>query len=204
MVFAVSGSSGSGKSFIVRYILKKIGANLVSVIYQDNYYKRRDEQPKDKNGKHNFDLPSSFYLDEFMNDIKKIRNGEKLVREEYTYNNPKISPKEITVLPKKIIIVEGLFLFHKRTLSDLFDRKILIDTKPSIMIKRRIKRDVEIRGYDKSDVLYKYENHVMPAFNEFILPYKKTVDLVINNDKDDFKGPDHAVNYIMEEYGLNN
>lgn len=204
MVFAVSGSSGSGKSFIVRYILKKIGSNLVSVIYQDNYYKRRDEQPKDKNGKHNFDLPSSFYLDEFMNDIKKIRNGEKLVREEYTYNNPKISPKEITVLPKKIIIVEGLFLFHKRTLSDLFDRKILIDTKPSIMIKRRIKRDVEIRGYDKSDVLYKYENHVMPAFNEFILPYKKTVDLVINNDKDDFKGPDHAVNYIMEEYGLNN
>ncbi len=204
MVFAVSGSSGSGKSFIVRYILKKIGSNLVSVIYQDNYYKRRDEQPKDKNGKHNFDLPSSFYLDEFMNDIKKIRNGEKLVREEYTYNNPKISPKEITVLPKKIIIVEGLFLFHKRTLSDLFDRKILIDTKPSLMIKRRIKRDVEIRGYDKSDVLYKYENHVMPAFNEFILPYKKTVDLVINNDKDDFKGPDHAVNYIMEEYGLNN
>ena len=44
MVFAVSGSSGSGKSFIVRYILKKIGSNLVSVIYQDNYYKRRDEQ----------------------------------------------------------------------------------------------------------------------------------------------------------------
>ncbi len=204
MVFAVSGSSGSGKSFIVRYILKKIGSNLVSVIYQDNYYKRRDEQPKDKNGKHNFDLPSSFHLDEFMNDINKIRNGEKLVREEYTYNNPKISPKEITVLPKKIIIVEGLFLFHERNLSDLFDKKILIDTKPSIMIKRRIKRDVEIRGYDKSDVLYKYENHVMPAFNEFILPYKKTVDLVINNDNDDFKGPDHAVNYIMEEYGLNN
>ena len=108
-LFGICGSSGSGKSYIVKYILENLGSNSVSVIFQDNYYKKREDQTKDQNGSYNFDLPSSFYLDEFINDLKKVKNGEKVEREEYTFNNPEVSPKLITVLPKKLILVEGLF-----------------------------------------------------------------------------------------------
>jgi len=113
-LFGICGSSGSGKSFIVKYVLENLGSDNVSVIYQDNYYKKREEQTKDANGNYNFDLPSSFYLDEFIYDLKKIKNGEKVEREEYTFNNPDISPKIISVFPKKIILVEGLFLFNNK------------------------------------------------------------------------------------------
>ena len=42
-LFGICGSSGSGKSFIVKYVLENLGSDNVSVIYQDNYYKKREE-----------------------------------------------------------------------------------------------------------------------------------------------------------------
>ena len=203
-LFGICGSSGSGKSFIVKYVLENLGSDNVSVIYQDNYYKKREEQTKDANGNYNFDLPSSFYLDEFIYDLKKIKNGEKVEREEYTFNNTDISPKIISVFPKKIILVEGLFLFNNKEIVSLLDKSIFIDCDIDKMVERRIKRDHKIRGYDKSDVIYKYENHVLPAYNNFILPHKETVDKIINNDFDNSTGPESTLNYIIEESRVNN
>ena len=203
-LFGICGSSGSGKSYIVKYILENLGSNSVSVIFQDNYYKKREDQTKDQNGNYNFDLPSSFYLDEFINDLKKVKNGEKVEREEYTFNNPEVSPKLITVLPKKLILVEGLFLYNNKEIVSLLDKTIFIDCSIDKMIQRRIRRDHKIRGYDKSDVIYKYKNHVLPSFKNFILPYKETVDKIIDNDSDNPKGPESTLNYIIKESGVNN
>ena len=203
-LFGICGSSGSGKSYIVKYILENLGSNSVSVIFQDNYYKKREDQTKDQNGNYNFDLPSSFYLDEFINDLKKVKNGEKVEREEYTFNNPEVSPKLITVLPKKLILVEGLFLYNNKEIVSLLDKTIFIDCSIDKMIQRRIRRDHKIRGYDKSDVIYKYKNHVLPSFKNFILPYKETVDKIIDNDSDNPKGPETTLNYIIKESGVNN
>ena len=55
ILFGISGSSASGKSFIVKYILENLGNELVSILYQDNYYKKREEQLKDEKGNYNFD-----------------------------------------------------------------------------------------------------------------------------------------------------
>ena len=74
----------------------------------------------------------------------------------------------------------------------------------SIMIDRRIKRDHEKRGYDKSDVLYKYNNHVIPAYNKFILPFKEKADLIIKNDKNDLSAAEAILEYIKKESGIIN
>lgn len=203
-LFGICGSSGSGKSFIVKYVLENLGSNSVSVIFQDNYYKKREDQTRDQNGNYNFDLPSSFHLDEFINDLKRLKKGEKVDREEYTFNNPEVSPKVISVFPNKLILVEGLFLFNYKEIISLLDKTIFIDCSIEKMIQRRIKRDHQIRGYDKSDVIYKYENHVIPSYKKFILPYKETVDKVIDNDSDNSSGPESTLNYIIKESRLNN
>jgi len=51
------------------------------------------------------------------------------------------------------------------------------------MLKRRIIRDQLERAYDLDDVLYRYENHVIPAFYNYILPYRESCDLLIINNK---------------------
>ena len=143
-------------------------------------------------------------MDEFINDLNRVKNGEKVEREEYTFNNPEVSPKLITVLPKKLILVEGLFLYNNKEIVSLLDKTIFIDCSIDKMIQRRIRRDHKIRGYDKSDVIYKYKNHVLPSFKNFILPYKETVDKIIDNDSDNPKGPETTLNYIIKESGVNN
>lgn len=202
-LFGISGSSGSGKSFIVKFLKSSLGPEILSVIYHDNYYKKREDQEKDRQGNYNFDLPSSFHQDELVEDLIKIKSGKSIIRKEYTFNNPKINPRSLRVEPKPIVIVEGLFLFNDPNISKFLDKKIFIDCDLNVMIDRRITRDHEKRGYDKSDVLYKYYNHVLPAFNKFILPHKDKSDLIVNNSKNNNSAPEAILEYIIKESGIN-
>ena len=202
-LFGISGSSGSGKSFIVKFLKSSLGPEVLSVIYHDNYYKKREDQEKDRRGNYNFDLPSSFHQDELVEDLIKIKSGKSIIRKEYTFNNPKINPRSLRVEPKPIIILEGLFLFNDPNISKFLDKKIFIDCDLNVMIDRRISRDHEKRGYDKSDVLYKYNNHVLPAFNKFILPHKNKSDLIVNNSKNNNSAPEAILEYIIKESGIN-
>ena len=205
LVFGIVGCSGSGKSHIVNYVKNNFDLDIISILLQDNYYKRREYQKKDSDGNYNFDLPSSFLEDELFDDIKKIKNNSTVERLEYTFNNPKILPKKIIVKPRSIILVEGIFLFYYKNFQKLIDRKIFVDVDQNVGLKRRIKRDLEERGYDKNNVLYKYNNHVIPSYNKYILPYKNDADLIVNNTKNDNEAAKLTLDYIKNEFqALNN
>ena len=205
LIFGIVGCSGSGKSYIVNYVKNNFNLDVISILLQDNYYKRREYQKKDCDGNYNFDLPSSFLEDELFNDLKKIKNNSIVERLEYTFNNPKIPPKKIIVKPRSITLVEGMFLFYYKNFQKLIDRKIFIDVDQNAGLKRRIKRDLEERGYDKNNVLYKYNNHVIPSYNKYILPYKNDADLIVNNTKNDNEAAKLTLDYIRTEFqALNN
>ena len=205
LIFGIVGCSGSGKSHIVNYVKSNFDLDVIAILLQDNYYKRREDQKKDSDGNYNFDLPSSFFEDELFNDLKKIKNNSIVERLEYTFNNSKILPKKIIIKPRSIILVEGMFLFYYKNFQKLIDRKIFIDVDPNVGLKRRIKRDLEERGYDKKNVLYKYNNHVIPSYNKYILPYKNDADLIVNNTKNDNEAAKLTLDYIRTEFqALNN
>ena len=205
LIFGISGSSGSGKSHIVNYIKNHFQKDIITVILQDNYYKKRKFQKKDSNGNYNFDLPSSFLENELYDDLKRLKNNFQISRVEYNYNNSKAISKNLIVKPKPIILLEGIFIFHYRDLQKLIDRKIFIDVDQKVMINRRIKRDAEERGYDENNVLYKYHNHVIPSFKKYILPYKKDADFIVNNTVNDNLAAKSTFDYIKSEiYLLNN
>ncbi|MEL6561685.1 MAG: uridine kinase, partial [Bacteroidota bacterium] len=96
-------------------------------------------------------------------------------------NNPDRKPKSIELKPASIIVVEGIFTFHFENVRKAMDLKLFIDAKDILMLKRRILRDAEERGYDLQDVLYRYEHHVEPAFSRYIKPYKQEADFIIPN-----------------------
>ncbi|NNF22019.1 MAG: uridine kinase, partial [Saprospiraceae bacterium] len=64
-----------------------------------------------------------------------------------------------------------------------FDLKLYIHAKENLKLIRRIKRDKTERNYPVEDVIYRYEHHVMPSYEKFILNYKEDVDIIINNNK---------------------
>jgi uridine kinase len=182
-IIGITGGSGSGKTLFLHSLIEQFTEEQVCLISQDTYYKARDAQPVDENGVKNFDLPESIDFEEYKNDILSLKNGIPIQREEYVYNNPNAKPKIITSKPAPVIIVEGLFVLYYKEIADLLDLKVFIDAKDYIKLKRRIIRDEQERGYDLEDVLYRYDNHVMPTYETYIKPHKRHADLIIPNHK---------------------
>ncbi|MFL3022084.1 MAG: uridine kinase [Cytophagales bacterium] len=204
MVFGITGCSASGKSFIVEYLKERIPSSEVSFIFQDNYYKKREDQSKDKNGNYNFDLPSSFLNTELVEDIISLKKGNKVSRKEYNFNNPNIKQENIVVFPRRIIVLEGLFILSDPNIKELIDHKIFIDSKTEIMLDRRIRRDSKMRGYDRIDVEYKFENHVIPSFMKYILPEKNNADFIVENNGNGNRAAELVYGYVSKLISIEN
>ncbi len=181
-LIGITGGSGSGKTSFIRELRSKYEPNEVCIISQDDFYHPRHEQKKDKQGIINFDLPTSVDLKKFAKSVKSLMQGNTIILTEYTFNNKKKKPQSLIFKPAPVIVVEGLFVLHIPQLITLLELKIYIEAKENLKVIRRIKRDQIERNYPLDDVLYRYEKHVLPAFERYILPHKDDVDIIINNN----------------------
>jgi len=179
LIVGITGGSGSGKTFFMQKLLEQLpDAALHSM---DNYYISIDRQVIDENGIENFDMLESIDIDRYTDDLKKLRSGKQLEIDEYTFNNDKSTSKKIVIKTASVILVEGIFVLAVEKIRELMDLKLFVDAPDYLMMSRRIIRDAEERGYDLSDVLYRYQHHVTPAFKKHIEPSKQWADLIIPN-----------------------
>jgi uridine kinase len=192
----ISGGSGSGKTSFLNSLKAAMPSETIAVVSQDNYYYPRHLQPVDKEGRINFDLPTSINRADFIKDMEQLASGKPLQRLEYTFNNPNKAPDLITVEPAPIIVMEGLFIFHYEEIRKRLDLKIYIDVKEEIKLTRRINRDALERGYPEESVRYQWHNHVMPSYKKFLYPYKSLMDLIVPNNENYKTGLEVLVNHL--------
>jgi len=185
-VIGICGGSGSGKTSFIRSLREAFTLEELCIVSQDDYYRPIHEQETDTEGIHNFDRPDAVDKKALRHDLERLLAGETVERMEYTFNNPNAIPGKLVFQPAPVVIVEGLFVFHFKKIKSLFDLTLFVNAKENLKIIRRIRRDQNERNYPIEDVLYRYEHHVMPAYEQFILPYREEADLVINNN-DDFE-----------------
>ena len=182
-IIGIAGGSGSGKTFFLKCFLKHFAGNEVCLVSQDDYYfPVAHLMTPEQNKLHNFDLPTAIDHQSFEDDITRLINGETVIKKEYTFNNPHVVPKILEIRPAPIIIIEGLFILYFRKIAAMLDLKIFIEAHDQIALQRRLKRDLTERGYSSDDVMYRWANHVTPAYKEFLLPYKDECDQVITNN----------------------
>jgi uridine kinase len=192
----VTGGSGSGKTYFLKNLSKHFTSKEICLISQDHYYKPRHLQVVDEQGIQNFDLPGAIERENFLEDIIKIKNGETLIKTEYTFNNPNATPKTIEFKSAPVVVIEGLFVQYFPEIEKELDLKVFIEAKDHLKLSRRIKRDNEERGYDINDVLYRYQNHVMPIYETLIDPLKHRADLIIPNNSHFEKALDVLIAFI--------
>ncbi|MCF8244552.1 MAG: uridine kinase [Saprospiraceae bacterium] len=181
-LIGITGGSGSGKTSFIKALRKSFTNQEVCILSQDDYYFPREQQLTDEAGVKNFDLPTSIDKKSFREDLKQLLAGEVVQRLEYTFNNEKANPKMLRFEPAPVIIVEGIFVFHFKKIRRLLDLKVFLHAKENLKVIRRIKRDQIERNYPIDDVLYRYEKHVLPTFEQYIEPYMQDADIVVNNN----------------------
>ena len=182
MIIGICGGSGSGKTTLLKRLPTRLGEWKPTVFSMDNYYLPIEDQYRDENGEVNFDLPTALDKVQLVQDLRRLKNGESIEVKEYHFNAPPGKNVLITLDPSEIIIVEGLFLFEYREVREMLDFSIFMDVDPQVQLDRRLYRDQETRGYSREAILYQWNNHVLPCFEKFLLPYKDEADFLFNND----------------------
>ncbi len=195
----IAGGSGSGKTSFIRDLKNKLPETAIAFVSQDDYYIERDLQAKDQNGEMNFDLPTSIDKNHFYNDILTLIGGQAIAKTEYVFNNKNAIPKQITIEPKPILVIEGLFIFHYQEIKKLLNLSIFIDVKEELTLQRRLKRDLIERGYPETDVLYRWQHHVMPAYKNYLLPYRDDADIIVTNNSSYQKGLEVILNHLKSK-----
>ena len=178
-IIGIAGGSGSGKTTVTNEIMKNLEGHSVALLAQDYYYKDQSHLSFEERLETNYDHPFAFDNDLLIENLIDLRNGKTVEVPTYDYKNHTRSSETIAFAPKDVIIVEGIFALENKTLRELMDVKIYVETDADLRILRRLLRDTEERGRTMESVVNQYLNVVRPMHNQFIEPTKKYADIII-------------------------
>ena len=179
IIIGIAGGTGSGKTTLTERLRDHFGADEVSVLNHDSYYKRHDDLPFEERCKLNYDHPDAFDNALLIYHLQELKAGRAIDCPVYDYSNHNRSDKVQHIEPAPVLIVEGILPFVEPELCALFDYKIFVDTDADERILRRLVRDVKERGRSLDSVIEQYLTTVKPMHEEFVEPSKKYADVII-------------------------
>ncbi len=178
LVIGIAGGTGSGKTTLMKRIIEQF-QDQVTVLSHDNYYKRHDELTYEERCLLNYDEPAALETDLMAYHLDKLRHGEAIDCPVYDFTVHNRSDETIHIVPKHVIIVEGILIFENQPLRDLMDIRIFVDTDADVRLCRRIKRDVNKRGRTIESVLQQYQETVKPMHEMYVEPSKKFANIIV-------------------------
>ena len=150
-------------------------------ICQDYYYKSFDTLSYEERKLLNFDHPKSFDNDLMIEQIKALKESQKIDRPVYSFIEYKRLPETIIEEPKPVIVIEGILIFEDPKLVDLMDIKVFVETDADTRFARRLMRDIHERGRNIDSVINQYFSTVKPMHEAFVEPSKKHADIIVPN-----------------------
>jgi uridine kinase len=178
IVIGIAGGTGSGKTTITKKIEERFGDE-VTVIYHDDYYKARHDLTYEERVRLNYDHPAAFDTELMIRDLAALRSGAAIDCPVYDYTIYDRTDRTKTVTPSRVILVEGILIFHDESLRDLMDIKLFVDADADVRILRRILSDVKERGRSLDSVITQYLGTVKPMHEAFVEPSKRYADVII-------------------------
>jgi len=196
LVIGIAGGTGSGKTTLMKNLIARFG-DVVTVLSHDNYYRRHDELTYEERCQLNYDEPAAMETELMVQHLDALRHGQEIDCPVYDFTVHNRSDETIRVVPKKVIIVEGILIFADEALRELMDIKIFVDTDADVRLCRRIKRDVNKRGRSLESVLTQYQTTVKPMHEKYVEPSKKYANLVVPEGGKNFVALDMIIDRIQ-------
>lgn len=176
LLVGIAGGSGSGKTWLARYLLEAFGSSAV-LVSQDWYYHDQSRLSPEAQLALNFDHPQAFDNDLFYRDLLTLRGGIAVTRPRYEYSTYRRLSGGVPLEPAALVLVEGLLVLGEQKIRDLFALTVFVDTPADIRLVRRIRRDIVERGLPIDEILRLYEHCVRPMHDQFVQPAAAHADL---------------------------
>ena len=179
LIIGIAGGSGSGKSTVVKQIIRHLPKDSVTVIPQDAYYKDNGHKSAEERARINFDHPTSIEWGLLIKQLETLKTRESVEMPIYSYVTCARSKETITINPAQVIIVEGILILSNPRLRKKMDIKVFVDADGDDRLMRIIHRDIEERGRSFQQVLEHYDSFVKPMHLQFIEPTKRYADIIV-------------------------
>ena len=121
-------------------------------------------------------------IEEIAAEITSLQVGQRVPVPNYDYARSCRTEKVDWVEPCSVLLLDGLHLYYKESIRNLFSLKIFVDTPLPLCEQRRVERDVLERGQSEEVVREQYKNNVIPMYEAFIKPVMDRADMVVSGD----------------------
>ncbi|MGF1558449.1 MAG: uridine kinase [Flavobacteriaceae bacterium] len=183
LIIGIAGGTGCGKTTVVNQIINELPEGEVGVISQDSYYRDLSHLSLKERRETNFDHPNSIDFKLLEHHLKALKEGKTVQQPVYSFLECNRTSETVTTPPRKVMIVEGILILTNPEIRNMFDIKIFVHADSDERLIRRLKRDVDERGWDLDETLLNYQNILKPMHDQFIEPTKQFADIIIPNNR---------------------
>ncbi|MCR5348631.1 MAG: uridine kinase [Bacilli bacterium] len=181
-IILVGGGSSSGKSYLTHAVTAALGEDKVTLLTLDDYYKDQADIPLEDRYKVNYDHPNAFDWKLMRSQLRTLKEGKPIEKPIYDFVHLTRSDKTEVIVPKDLIVVEGIMALVDAQLRELGDVRVFIQASAERRLLRRLIRDIKERGRTMENVVSQYFATVQPMYDEIVEPSSMYADLIVNND----------------------
>src|ERR1019366_8116664 len=145
--------------------------------------------------KRNFDHPDSLESELIIEHVRALANGETIQRPVYDFKtHSRVAGAFDTIVPARVVIVEGILALHYPELVPLYDFSIYVNAPNEICLKRRIYRDMIERGRTEQSVREQFEATARPMAELYVVPSAARASVTVEGTE----SLDWSVEQIMQ------
>lgn len=178
-MIGIAGGSGSGKTTVVREIIRAMGDQDVLVLMHDSYYRDRSDIPLEERRRANYDHPEALETSLMVEHLARLQQWQPVDLPLYDFATYTRRPECLHAEPRQVIIIEGILVLADERLRSFMDIKVFVEADPDVRFIRRLQRDVRERGRSLDSVIDQYLRTVRPMHLEFVEPSKRYADIII-------------------------
>jgi len=196
----IAGPSSSGKTtFSHRLSTQLMACGLrPHAIATDNYFKNREDTPRDENGQYDFEGLAAMDVEQFNTDMVRLLNGETVELPSYNFKKGQreYNGNFLALGDGDVLVIEGIHCLNDRftyalpreskykiyisclTTLNVDDHNRIPSTDARLL--RRIERDARTRGYSAQATIKMWPS-VRRGEENNIFPFQDSADVIFNS-----------------------
>jgi uridine kinase len=180
LLVAIVGGSGAGKTWLAKKLKAALGPDAAHFSL-DDFYRDCSRIHPERRVKINFDHPRTIDWEAMEKVLSELRSGRAARLPRYDFKTHCRVREKTALACKPVVLVDGLWLLHRRSLRRLFGLKIFVDCPARTRRGRRLLRDLRSRGRTRASILQQLKNTVEPMHDRFVAPQRKWADIVLRH-----------------------